>query len=88
MATSKIPTQLCFRKCPKITHGGAVVACFLRRKEGQVAPLVHGHVQEDEEDEDEADEDQLMEDIYNGVLAIANIFARVMASHISKDKDA
>ena len=57
MATSKIPTQLCFRKCPKITHGGAVVACFLRRKEGQVAPLVHGHVQEDEEDEDDCEAD-------------------------------
>ena len=57
MATSKIPTQLCFRKCPKITHGGAVVACFLQRKEGQVAPLVHGHVQEDEEDEDDCEAD-------------------------------
>jgi hypothetical protein len=29
-----------------------------------------------------------MEDIYNGVLAIANIFARVMASQVVKDKDA
>jgi hypothetical protein len=44
--------------------------------------------EEEDEDEDEADEDQLMEDIYNGVLAIANIFARVMASQVVKDKDA
>jgi hypothetical protein len=43
---------------------------------------------EEEEEEEQEDEDQLMEDIYNGVLAIANLFARVMASHISKDKDA
>jgi ribonuclease E len=44
---------------------------------------------EDFEDEiEDEDEDQLMEDLYNGVLAVANIFARVMASHISKDKDA
>ena len=57
MATSKIPAQLCFRKCPKITRGGVVVACFLQRKEGQVAPLVHGHVQEDEEDEDDCEAD-------------------------------
>ena len=34
-----------------------MVACFLQRKEGQVAPLVHGHVQEDEEDEDDCEAD-------------------------------
>lgn len=43
---------------------------------------------DEDEEEEEEDEDQLMEDIYNGVLAIATLFARVMSSQIQKGKDA